>query len=131
MRTQEQIVAQCEARYAELEKEREARRYTCANCRWSSHDARYCNEPLVKGFDTRVWSYDNRFCVVDNTAITLCGPERALWARRLRWWERAFLWLRSLLPRRPYFFVTPLANSHCTPETGMLPGTVSNQKEET
>lgn len=102
-RTQEQIIAQCEARYAALEKEAEAKReadrlaverdkVACRKCRWvKGYDRNYpnlaqCTQPLVKGFDlTDVYTYDSGY---RDSRVSLCGPEKALWEPKPALWER-------------------------------------------
>ena len=99
MRTQEEILAQCEARYRELERRAEAIKKLeaqpkCVDCRWA--ESRYlghiCNQPLIKGFDERGPNcFDRTSYSKHHTA--LCGPEKALWEpkrsmprRLLDWW---------------------------------------------
>lgn len=95
MRTPEEILAQLEARYAELQRQAQSPEMTmpCKTCRWSKYsetDHPYCEQPLVKGFSTN----DKR--AVDGvwlgTDATLCGPEKALWEPRLIWWQRFVEW---------------------------------------
>lgn len=92
MRTREQIVADCEKRYAELQQQAGLRRaedeeracektFSCRLCRYGYGSGNYqkCREPLVVGFDPRgfVWAWD----CTDGTSYQskLCGPEKAFW----------------------------------------------------
>jgi len=86
MRTQEQIIAQLEARYAELEKTRGDPYTRCKDCKWSTipmgMDDRFrkCHQPLIKGFEVQApYAWDCQ----DGThhGAKLCGPEKALWAK--------------------------------------------------
>lgn len=77
MRTQEEIIAQLEARYAELEAEAQtpARKWPCETCKWKDYS--FCKHPLIIGLDERAcWTWDNRY---DSKDALLCGPEKALW----------------------------------------------------
>lgn len=94
MRTQAEILAQCEARYAQLEAQYEEMKRkserSCATCRFGSGlgDAQKCREPLVVGFDKRgfKWAWDcNDF---SQHQSALCGPEKALWQPKLKWWQK-------------------------------------------
>lgn len=90
MRTQEEVVAQCEARYAEIvaEAEKPERKWPCGSCRW--RDYMLCAHPLIKGHDGGKWNWDTHR---DKHAL-LCGPEKALWeakpSRLWCWWPIAF-----------------------------------------
>lgn len=102
MRTKEQIIAQLEARYAELErgreehetKKREEKRkasLACKRCRWSygGISLQYCRQPLVRGYSTgNVKAMDNW----TSPQATLCGPEKALWEWRWNLWRRFVDW---------------------------------------
>ena len=92
MRTREQIIADCEKRYEELQQqaglqkakdEERARQKTfaCRLCRYGSGLGNYqkCREPLVVGFDPRgyAWAWDCKDGT--NYDSKLCGPEKALW----------------------------------------------------
>lgn len=87
-RTQEDIVAQCEARLRALEREAEWRKAEdakpkCRTCGWCTKPGRsfnifaQCREPLVKGFGDPPYAYDT--CGMGRRASSLCGPEKALW----------------------------------------------------
>lgn len=86
-RTQEEIIRDCEKRYAELEAEKvrrdEAERkrledpavqFPCETCRWRE-GVTLCSNALVKGFETHTSNFD----FLGNAAMRLCGPEKALW----------------------------------------------------
>lgn len=106
MRTQEQIIQDCEKRYAELVAEKKRRdndpiiQYPCKTCRWYSHDGEdgfcwgdkfpehhTCVAPLVKGFSKhglRISRYPHP-----------CGREKALWEPKISILERIlFGWWR-------------------------------------
>lgn len=87
-RTQDEIVAQCEARMAELEREAEAwkvlEQFGCASCEHMTK-RRYmwvvtemaCQHPLVVGFGKPlIVPFD------EHRVPRLCGPEKALWEQR-------------------------------------------------
>lgn len=97
MRTQDEIVSQCEARVRELEAQAEDKRARttpdpekpfCSTCKWlegatSGFHFNYsrCHEPLIKGFGEAPYIYDAR----DGSGrrdCALCGPEKALWQPR-------------------------------------------------
>lgn len=106
MRTQEQIIADCEKRYAELCAEKE-RIYNdpqiqrpCPSCRfysmvgddgfnWNEDFPQYhtCTEPLVQGY--RQWGVR----IGKRNPPFPCGPEKALWQPKLPWWKRFMQWL--------------------------------------
>lgn len=117
MRTQEQIVADCEKRFAELTAELERinkdpnKSSPCRKCRWGSvtrdscgDEEWHCSEPLVKGFGDPVQcgSWRNyRFSTVHHTDQRRgaandtkwrfpmpCGPEKALFQPKLSWWRK-------------------------------------------
>lgn len=104
-RTQEQIIADCEAAYAELladiERKRtaedaariEAAKPKCAGCRWHkpTYPGATCHQPLVKGVGAAPEAYDGGYWGRQGKA-KLCGPEKALWEPKLRWWEKIFDW---------------------------------------
>lgn len=103
MRTQEQIVADCEKRFeeiqAEVQRREEDRRHThsCTTCRfakWDGSSLEYwtCSEPLVVGLEdpykTVNWSspfHHGKWQGPGKTGEVywdfppLCGPEKALW----------------------------------------------------
>lgn len=97
MRTQEQIVADCEARMRQLEQEYELmkNRRVCSDCQWYreiDHDGYHwygsyykklyatCHEPLVKGF--------RQHGIRVNQNPMPCGKERALWQPKLSVWQK-------------------------------------------
>lgn len=118
MRTREQIVADCEKRFAELRAEKERRdndprlRTPCASCRFATMTANahlidwYCHEPLVVGFGKEhhvgtAWRSSFPVQVWKDTAGNrwdfprLCGPEKALWqpkTPKLATWQRVKQW---------------------------------------
>lgn len=88
MRTHEQIVADCEARFEELQREKERRdndpliQRPCKTCRWSIKTR--CKEPLVKGFDNYTppnvdWQLKLGTLSNNWPTVKLCGLEKALW----------------------------------------------------
>ena len=91
-RTQAEIIAQLEARYAEMEAEANspAKLYPCKACRFSNGNR--CENALVKGLGKQpalnadYWEYDH-----------LCGPEKALWEPKPpTLWQRLKVWIASL-----------------------------------
>lgn len=106
MRTQEQIIAQCEERYRELvaidevrkaREKAEAERLKCAECRWLKYSNRR-QQPLVKGFDIHYGPlcYDSTSSYNRERPVELCGPEKALWEPQRNWLQRAWNWLTQL-----------------------------------
>lgn len=107
-RSQAEIIADCEAAYAELladiERKRaaeeaariEAAKPRCVGCRW--HKPTYlgvtCHHPLVKGVGAAPEAYDADYWGRNGKA-KLCGPEKALWEPKLRWWEKIFDWVEE------------------------------------
>lgn len=96
VRSEEEIAAQLEARYAELEAEAKSRhrQFPCATCRFSSGSGTLtrCRNPLIVGFQEKwVYAWD----CMDGTHLKarLCGPEKALWRQRLSLWQRVLEWL--------------------------------------
>ena len=92
-RTPEEIQAQLEARYAQMEVEAErkakAALTACSLCRWS--DGAWCRNPLVIGIDAKPTLN------VDRTKYDaqLCGPEKALWEEiepKRNLWQRFIDW---------------------------------------
>ena len=88
MRTQEQIIAQIEARYAELEAEAQkpAIKWPCHKCRHST--SLFCYHPLIKGFGSAVAHMDRKY-----PEAHLCGQERALWEPELTILQKIAHWL--------------------------------------
>lgn len=114
MRSREQIIADCEARFQELQAEKERRdadrriTHPCTTCRFITKGySRKCVEPLVKGFGdghtlkgfhlpaeqwVELWKDDEG----DRWDFPkLCGPEKALWQpiERKTCWQRFLEWL--------------------------------------
>lgn len=105
-RTQEQIIAQCEERFAQLKSEHEERKRrdiaegrgegmpTCKGCRYLSqhHESWFatCSHPLIAGFKEEV------FCSTEDGFFRmncgLCGIERALWEPRVPLMRRLVEW---------------------------------------
>lgn len=107
MRTQEQIRADLESRYSEIEAEHMRRiqdpsmQRTCKSCRWCEDGGlgkRHlkCREPLVIGFYKHgwTWAYDCNDITVD--LAKLCGPEKALWQPKPTLWQRIIEWIEGL-----------------------------------
>lgn len=92
-RTQAEIVAQLEARYATLETEAAAREersklpdrlYPCRTCKWGGDAA--CKNALIVGFrDEIVWNWSHVKPEYRDELLMLCGPEKALWEPRTLW----------------------------------------------
>ena len=100
MRTREQIIADLEARYAELEAEAQKpwRLRPCSTCRYGSGrgSTQKCREPLVVGFAEKGfrWAWDcNDFSGHESK---LCGPEKALWQPKLTLWQRIINFLTGV-----------------------------------
>lgn len=109
MRTREQIIADCERRFAELQEEAERRKvdlrltHPCETCRWQKYQR--CEEPLVKAFGKghRLIPYmpsveERKSLWRDDKGLgwdfpTLCGPEKALWQPKLTIWQRIWQFL--------------------------------------
>jgi len=88
-RTQEEIIRDCEKRYAELEAEKARRdeaerkrledpavQFPCETCKWNTYDV--CQQPLVKGFSN---GYRIMRGFTDQYP-PLCGLEKALWEKK-------------------------------------------------
>ena len=105
VRTQAEIIAQLEKRYAELERQahKPEMRFPCKTCRFKKSTK--CNEPLVKGFKDEVCNWDLLKTVpncqpewLSLQPAYLCGPEKALWAPipvKLTFWQRVMQWLHN------------------------------------
>ena len=93
MRTREEILAQLEARFAQMEAEaaKPERIHPCERGKWhrdglfEPFDA--CAQPLVMGVDGLP-----RYLLSATEFGGLCGPERALWEQRKPWWRRLVDW---------------------------------------
>lgn len=106
MRTQEQIVADCERRMKELQEEAERRANDpnltrpCNTCRWHSWRWEYleegpqCSEPLIKGFSSG--PIDMGMGKKPNRIPPLCGPEKALWIPVPTRFERIIEWFKTI-----------------------------------
>lgn len=96
-RTQEKIIAQCEARYAELEREAASphKQRPCKTCRFRAHPIfEHCTHPLIVGFGEPDWCYDknrDRGFNLSNRG-NLCGPEKALWEPKPTLSQRIINW---------------------------------------
>ena len=93
MRTREEILAQLEARFAQMETEaaKPERTHPCEQCKWH-RDGLFepftaCAQPLVMGVDGLP-----RYMFSAAEIGGLCGPERALWEQRKPWWRRLVDW---------------------------------------
>jgi len=83
VRTEAEILAQLEARYAEMEREAKspAKLYPCETCKWAKwRDWIHCTQPLVMGMDAKPVSRINE--AEGRQKTSLCGPEKALWEGR-------------------------------------------------
>ena len=100
MRTQEEIFAQLEARYAELKAEANspARKWPCDTCRWTIKGAGVrCDNALIKGFGPPAWSFD--YAKDREGGNLLCGPEKALWEPKEpkpTLWQRIIEWMAGV-----------------------------------
>lgn len=103
-RTPEEIQAQLEARYAEMEAEAERLRIhalmACSACRWAEKGSNmpYCYQPLITGLDVK---RADRFAfdVFQRDYNALCGPEKALWEPIPTRWQRFTEWLARIIER--------------------------------
>jgi len=94
MRNREEILAELEWRFAQMEAEaaKPERTHPCERCKWY-HEGLFtpfvtCSQPLVMGINGRpVHRLDAAM------AGAICGPERALWEQRKPWWRRLVDWL--------------------------------------
>ncbi len=98
MRTREQIMAQLEARYAELEAEAASPpvQRPCSACRWRSDPIyRHCTHPLVKGFAPAQYCWDRakEYSFGPFNEVQLCGGEKALWAPHQTIVQRIINWI--------------------------------------
>ena len=92
-------MADLEARYAQLEAEAASPRLTmpCSKCRHMEWGLKSivmdgeCNHPLVKGFATGPVVLSFAEARYENPA-SLCGPEKALWEPKRKWWQRLYDW---------------------------------------
>jgi len=92
-RTPEEIQAQLEARYAEMEAEAErkakAALTACSVCRWAN--GAWCRNPLVIGIEQKLTLNTDRYA----GDASLCGPEKALWELpepKRNLWQRFIDW---------------------------------------
>jgi len=100
-RTPEEIQAQLEARYAEMQAEAERMKRdaltACSACRWNA-PSDHCQSALIKGFGIAPPSVDRQFRLFRGLSLSnwpataLCGPEKALWEPRLAWWQKLWNW---------------------------------------
>jgi len=90
-RTPEQIMAQLEARLAEMERDaaKPERVFPCSACRWLDGRTR-CKQPLVIGLGT--WELNAEYGGEWRHA-KLCGPEKALWEPRRTILQRIADWI--------------------------------------
>lgn len=114
VRTHEQIIAQLEARYVEMEAEaaKPSRKFPCQTCRYHSlrwknlKEGQQCHHPLVMGIDAEpLWAWDEK--KYKSREAALCGPEKALWEPHPVWQQylpegAGLLWLGALV----VFFAT-------------------------
>lgn len=98
-RTPEEIQAQLEARYAEMEAEAErmakAALTACSACRWG--DRGWCKNPLVIGIKQNA-SLNADYNGKTQHAV-LCGREKALWEPKLTRWQKFIEWLHRVIDR--------------------------------
>lgn len=100
LRTPEEIQAQLEARYAEMEAEAAspAVRFPCKTCKWrEKYTWDYCAQPLIMGIKGKPVSLMGDFEGSRTTA--LCGPEKALWEPIPTRWQRFTEWLAKVIER--------------------------------
>lgn len=91
MRTQAQIIVDCEARMAELERQAAERsKPRCRNCKWLVGFTG-CREPLVTGFSKEVPNAEM------SDREHLCGSEYALWQPQETAAWRVPTWLKAVL----------------------------------
>lgn len=109
LRTPQEIQAQLEARYAEMEAEAERLRIhaltACGSCRWSK--GAWCNQPLVIGIKQDLVLNMDRY---PQGAGNICGPEKALWEPIPTRWQRFMEWLAKVIERMEGS--PPLATRH-------------------
>lgn len=99
LRTPEEIQAQLEARYAEMEAEAERLRIhaltACSACRWGQ--SMFCEQPLVMGVKRkRILTMDS-WKPQGKEEAYLCGPEKALWEPIPTRWQRFMEWLAKII----------------------------------
>lgn len=106
MRTQEEIIEQCKARLAEMEREAAELKAKealpqCKDCRWAKHrsSANFikCSQPLITGIEAKPKYVSSDMF---GYTATLCGPEKALWEPRLSLITRIINWFTA--PWRGY-----------------------------
>lgn len=93
-RTQAEIIAQLEARYAEMEAEANspAKLYPCKTCRFASGP--WCRNALITGIGNKDVTHNDEYAGYANS---LCGPEKALWEPRPpSLWRRFMNWIAAL-----------------------------------
>lgn len=89
IRTDEEILAQLEARRQELDEiaNEPSRLFPCRTCRHSSGQGTYlkCHNHLIVGFNEPkyVWAWDGPESLSEQAR--LCGPEKALWLPLTGW----------------------------------------------
>lgn len=98
-RTPEEIQAQLEARYAEMEAEAERLRAqaltACSACRWGKGS--FCKQPLVIGIEQEPTVNVDRH--PEGRRNSICGPEKALWEPIPTRWQRFMEWLAKVIER--------------------------------
>lgn len=111
MRTQEQIIQDCEEKYKEIQEEAEKRdndpkiQKSCHSCKFcyrrsvNLYNHYECEEPLVKGFKKEVFiGKQGRSLTDDDDAWSIpmpCGPEKALWKPKVSIFRRIYEYLCS------------------------------------
>jgi hypothetical protein len=89
-RSQAQIVAECEARYAEMQREaaKPERQFPCYTCVHGGGTR--CRNPLIIGVERKSVAVWDQTHPLD---ARLCGPEKALWEPQQSWWQRLIDWV--------------------------------------
>ena len=99
LRTPEEIQAQLEARYAEMEVEAERLRIhaltACSACRWA--DGAWCKQPFVIGIKQELTANVDRH--PGGLRNSICGPEKALWEPIPTRWQRFVEWLHRVIQK--------------------------------